>query len=113
MVSSLALYGFVLLFTYVAGLSLYRLVFSPLAEFPGPKLAGLTLWYEFYYDVIKRGQYLFKIRDMHERYGKLLPWREAGLPSSSICPHVGEGPIVRISPFELHVNDPEFLPILY
>lgn len=73
MFSSLTLYGVFLLLAYLVVLSCYRLVFSPLAKFPGPKLAALTLWYEFYYDVIKRGQYLFEIRDMHERYGKKLP----------------------------------------
>lgn len=50
-------------------LAVYRLYFSPLAKVPGPKLAALTLWYEFYYDVIKRGRYTWKIAEMHERYG--------------------------------------------
>lgn len=66
---SLVSLGLLLLVVYLIGLSCYRLVFSPLAKFPGPKLAALTLWYEFYYDVVKRGQYLFRIRDMHEQYG--------------------------------------------
>ncbi len=47
-----------------------RLYLSPLAKFPGPKLAALTLWYEFYYDVIKRGKYTWVIAKMHENYGK-------------------------------------------
>lgn len=55
--------------SYVVGGALHRLYFSPLATFPGPKLAALTVWYEFYYDVLKRGQYLFEIRKMHEQYG--------------------------------------------
>jgi hypothetical protein len=47
----------------------WRLVFSPLAKFPGPKLASVTLWYEFYYDVIKNGRYMWEIEKMHEKYG--------------------------------------------
>ncbi len=49
----------------------YRLYLSPLAKFPGPKLAALTLWYEFYHDVIKGGKYTWEIAKMHERYGKI------------------------------------------
>ena len=54
---------------YLAGLGLYRLYVDPIAKFPGPKIAALTLWYEFYYDVIKRGKYTLEIEKMHEAYG--------------------------------------------
>lgn len=50
----------------------YRLFFHPLAGFPGPKLAAATLWYETYYDVWLKGKYVFEIKKMHKRYGKLL-----------------------------------------
>lgn len=76
---------------YFVTLVLYRLFLHPLAAFPGPKLAAATLWYEFFYDGIRRGQYTFKIQEMHEKHG----------------------PIVRISPNELHCNDPAFIDTLY
>ena len=47
--------------------------------------------YEFYYDVILRGQYTFHIRDLHAQYG----------------------PIIRINPYELHISDPVFYDTLY
>lgn len=51
--------------------AIWRLYFSPLAKFPGPKLAALTRLYEAYYEVIKGGQYTFKLLELHENYGKM------------------------------------------
>jgi hypothetical protein len=48
----------------------WRLFWSPLAKFPGPKLAAVTLWYEFYFDVLKNGRYMWEIEKMHEKYGQ-------------------------------------------
>ncbi|PVH92545.1 putative cytochrome P450 [Periconia macrospinosa] len=76
---------------YLIGLVVYRLYFSPLAKFPGPKLTAVSKWYEFYYDVILRGQFTFQIQRMHKEYG----------------------PIVRINPFELHIEDSTFWDELY
>jgi hypothetical protein len=59
-----------LLFCYSLCGALYRLVLSPIADFPGPRLAALSFWYEFYYDVILQGRYTWKIKELHERYGK-------------------------------------------
>lgn len=50
-------------------LAVKRVYFSPLSRFPGPKWAALTLWNEFYWDVIKRGTFIWKIEEMHEKYG--------------------------------------------
>ncbi|TLD20674.1 hypothetical protein PspLS_08795 [Pyricularia sp. CBS 133598] len=72
-------------------LAVYRLFFSPIAHLPGPKLAALSFWYEFYYDVILGGRYVFKIKELHAQYG----------------------PIVRINPDELHILDPEYYDTLY
>ncbi len=55
---------------YAVTLVLHRLYFSPIANFPGPKLAASTSWYEIYYDVVKKGKYLFEIEEMHNEYGR-------------------------------------------
>jgi len=60
----LALYSF-----YVVSVAIHRLYFSRYAKFPGPKLAGLTYGYMFYYDAIGgKGQYMHRIKEMHEEY---------------------------------------------
>ena len=63
---------FVSFVLYVIGLYVYRMYFDPLSNIPGPKLAAASLWYEFYYDVIKKGRYTWKIWEMHDKYGKPL-----------------------------------------
>ncbi len=60
------LYGSVI---YTFFLVVGRLYLSPLAAYPGPKLAALTNWYEFYYDVIQQGQFTWKIQELHKQYG--------------------------------------------
>ena len=50
--------------------AIWRLFLSPIASFPGPKFAALTLWNEFYYDVVLAGQYTRKLEDYHRQYGK-------------------------------------------
>jgi len=54
---------------YLVTLVIYRLYFHPLAKFPGPKLTAVTSFYEFYYDVFKRGKFMWQIEAMHEKYG--------------------------------------------
>ncbi len=55
---------------YLVGVGIHRLYFSPYSKFPGPKLAGLTYGYMFYYDALGvGGQYIYKIQQLHEEYG--------------------------------------------
>lgn len=51
----------------------------------------MTYLYEAYYEVWLGGQYFRRIAAMHEQYG----------------------PVVRISPNEVHWNDPEFVDTIY
>ena len=60
----------ILFVVYILGLYVYRMYFDSLSHFPGPKLAAASLWYEFYYDVVLKGQYTFKIKEFHEIYGR-------------------------------------------
>ncbi len=69
--SSVALGGTLM---YVALKWIYRLYFHPLANFPGPKLAAMSTWYEGYYDVIQKGQYIFQVEKMHKKYGWFYPY---------------------------------------
>ncbi|KID61678.1 benzoate 4-monooxygenase cytochrome P450, partial [Metarhizium hybridum] len=66
-------------------------VLSTLAGIPGPKITACTQLYEFFYNVVRSGKFLFKIEEMHQQYG----------------------PIVRINPREVHVGDPSFYDEIY
>ena len=53
-------------------LVVYRLYFSPLAKFPGSKLAAATGWVETYHDAFRGGQFIFKVEEWHAKYGELV-----------------------------------------
>jgi cytochrome b subunit of formate dehydrogenase len=57
-------------FLVITGVTISRLYFSPLSAFPGPKLAAMTSLYEFYWNVIRGGQFTLHFQDLHSRYGR-------------------------------------------
>ncbi|KAL6714746.1 hypothetical protein ACLMJK_008171 [Lecanora helva] len=80
------LYGASLTLLYTLYGIYYRLYLSPLSKYPGPKLAALTSWYEFYFDIVQYGRFPWEVQRLHDIYG----------------------PVIRISPTEIHVRDPDF-----
>ncbi|KAK9413826.1 putative Cytochrome P450 [Seiridium unicorne] len=82
------------LFAHGVFLGVYRLFLSPLAKVPGPKLAAFTGYYESYYEVCLGGQYFKRVAEMHRQYGN-------------------QGPIVRVTPNEVHFSDPEAIDTIY
>ncbi|KAE8356843.1 cytochrome P450 [Aspergillus coremiiformis] len=71
--------------------SIYRLYFHPLSKIPGPKLAAISYGYEVYYNLMKRGRFIWEVERWHEIYG----------------------PIVRINPREVHIKDPDYYDEIY
>ncbi|KAF1959561.1 putative cytochrome P450 monooxygenase [Byssothecium circinans] len=67
------------------------LLLSPLAKFPGPKLAAATGLYEFYFNFFRNSKYAFEIERLHDIYG----------------------PILRVNPYELSIRDAEFHDKIY
>ncbi|KAI0485715.1 cytochrome P450 CYP682H1 [Xylaria cf. heliscus] len=76
---------------YHTSLSVYRLFLSPLSSIPGPKIAAISYLYESYYEIVLGGQYFKRVAQMHQEYG----------------------PIVRVTPNEVHWNDPDFIDTVY
>ena len=67
------------LFAYIVSTCIYRRFFHPLAKVPGPFLPAVTKLYQSYYN----GRYYLQIEKLHKLYG----------------------PIVRITPDEVHLSD--------
>jgi hypothetical protein len=88
--------------------SVYRLYFHSLSKFPGPKLAAISHLYEFYYDIILSGMFIWEIERMHAKYGDYSSRSRYGVSSSLFL-----GPIVRINPRELHVKDSMYYDQIY
>ncbi|KAL4947493.1 cytochrome P450 [Aspergillus filifer] len=75
---------------YNALVIIYRLYFSPLAKIPGPKIAAATPWYETFID-LWYNNFPDVLANMHKKYG----------------------PIVRVTPWEISINDPDYYNEVY
>ncbi|CAG8910087.1 unnamed protein product [Penicillium egyptiacum] len=63
---------------------IYRLYFHKLSRFPGPRLAAATGLYEIYFSAWGPGIFENEIDNMHRKFG----------------------PVVRITPDEVHIQEP-------
>ncbi|KAK4499586.1 hypothetical protein PRZ48_010104 [Zasmidium cellare] len=79
---------FTALLAYFLTLAIYRLYLHPLAHFPGPRLAALTPLYQTHHDILTtpNAQFTAHLTPLHAHYG----------------------PILRISPDEIHIRDSTF-----
>ncbi|KAI3319985.1 cytochrome P450 [Xylariaceae sp. AK1471] len=75
---------------YGLSLAIYRAYFHPLAHIPGPWLSRVSFWSEFYHDCIAEG-YVKVYPKLHEKYG----------------------PLVRVTPSRVHINDPDYFHEIY
>lgn len=54
---------------WILGVIVARLYFHPLSKFPGPRIAAVTRWYEFYHDVLRDGTYVKYYPELHKKLG--------------------------------------------
>lgn len=85
---------------------------SPIAQFPGPKLAAFTTGYQAYFDIVQKGQFFKHLNKLHDKYGKDRRMTNLAWLFLLMIPSI-TGPVVRINPHELHINDPAFIDELY
>lgn len=75
---------------YFVSSCFYNLYLHPLRKIPGPKLAAIGPYLEFYHEVLRDGQYLWEISKMHDKYGKICrdaPCTTQILTTASSRPH--------------------------
>ncbi|KAG0648396.1 Cytochrome P450 monooxygenase yanH [Hyphodiscus hymeniophilus] len=71
---------------------LYNLYLHPLADIPGPKLAAASFLYQTFFSLSGgKSRYYIKVAELHEQYG----------------------PVVRITPHEVHLSDPAHYDVMY
>jgi hypothetical protein len=89
--SKAGIYAARLITSFVAYIVVYPLFFHPLAQISGPKLAALTFLYQTYYSFKDGSRFYKQVGLLHEKYG----------------------PIVRITPNEVSLSNPENYEAIY
>jgi hypothetical protein len=84
------------LLTSLVYTAIYKVSFHPLAHIPGPKLAGVTYLYQTYFSLVGGSCYYVKSKRCTRYMVRL--FRSVNLTDY-------EGPLVRITPDELHFSD--------
>lgn len=90
-ISRVLFYAALLIPTWIASIVTYRLFFHPLAKIPGPRLAALTFLYQTYFSFKDGSRFYKQVGEMHKKYG----------------------PIVRITPNEVSLSDPQHYETIY
>ncbi|KAK4501507.1 hypothetical protein PRZ48_007316 [Zasmidium cellare] len=88
---TIAAYAAVFLISCKAVVYIQRLFFHPLSKFPGPKIMAASRIYEFYYDSYQHGRLWRQLPELHKKYG----------------------PIIRMGPDEIHIQDSEYFDYLF
>lgn len=85
--NSLAIRVLGLAIAYYIGRALYNVSpLHPLSHIPGPKLAAMTILYEFWFDFVKFGRFSMEIKRMHDVYGSFMtPDPSSDLLSAKSC----------------------------
>lgn len=102
----LAEYAVIFYISYKLITYIQRLFFHPLSKFPGPKIAAASKLYEFYWDSYKHGRLWAKLPELHRRYGEYLTL-------VATLTHGYLGPIIRIGPNEIHVEDSQYFDTIF
>ncbi|OMP85179.1 Cytochrome P450 67 [Diplodia seriata] len=85
------LFAFSFLSGFFGSMAIYRLFFSPIRHFPGPRIAALTSFYRVYASIRSNIRLFSEIEKLHQQYGDY----------------------VRVGPREISILNPAAIPLLY
>ena len=103
-----------LLILFVGSGVWYNLFLHPLKHIPGPKLAGATFLYQTYFSFSGgKSRYYIKVAELHKQYGKYSSKVSRNRLEFPVHMLINPGPVVRITPNEVHLSDPVNFDAIY